>query len=165
MFFSCSPFSKESSNVNLSVTLSSISSNNSKIMQVKAKALLMSFTKFDKPFFVPGHKANKSNALPSFLTGPYRPSSAALCTSTKSEIATGHFSFLDPPLQSQSNVYDACETESNILKKRIFEECKVYQKFFHSLSYGLMFFCLDIGSSIRDSSHGPASWHIGINRN
>jgi hypothetical protein len=91
-------------------------------MQVNAKALLVSLTKLDKTIFVPGapgHKANKSNALPSFLTGQYRPSCTALYKSTKSAIATGHFSFLDPPLQLQSNVY-ACETESNILKKRIY---------------------------------------------
>ena len=87
-------------------------------MQVNAKALLVSFTKFDKTIFVPGHKANMSNALLSFLTGQYRPACAALYKSTESAIATGHFSFLDPPLQSQSNVY--AWTESNILKKRMF---------------------------------------------
>jgi hypothetical protein len=61
-------------------------------------------------------QANKSNALLLFSTGQYRPSCAALYKSIKSSIATGHFSFLAPPLQSQSNLY-ACETES---KKRIF---------------------------------------------
>jgi hypothetical protein len=86
-----------------------------------AKALLVSFTKLTKSFFVPGHKAKKSDALLSFqdLTGQYRPSCAAIYKSTKSAIATGHFSFFDPPLQSQSNIY-ACETESDTLKKRIF---------------------------------------------
>jgi hypothetical protein len=48
---SCSPCRKESANVNVRVTLGSISSNHAKIMQIKAKALLVCFTKFDKPFF------------------------------------------------------------------------------------------------------------------
>jgi hypothetical protein len=51
MFFSCGPFRKESANVNMSVTLGSNSSNHAKIMQVNAKALLVSFTKFDKTIF------------------------------------------------------------------------------------------------------------------
>jgi hypothetical protein len=72
-----------------------------------------------KPFLVPGNKANKSNALLSFLTGQYRPTCTALYKSTKFSIATGHFSFFDPPLKAQSNVYEY-ETASNILKKRIF---------------------------------------------
>jgi hypothetical protein len=49
--FSCGLFRKESANVNVSITLDSSSSNHAKIMQVKAKALLVSFTKFDKTFF------------------------------------------------------------------------------------------------------------------
>jgi hypothetical protein len=86
-------------------------------MHVRAKALLVSFTKFDKTIFWDIKQQVK--CTPIIFNRQYRPSCAALYKSTKSSIATEHFLFLDPPLQSQSNVY-ACETESNILKKRIF---------------------------------------------